>query len=304
MNYSAEKPHILAIDDTPVHLMALGRILSPLYEITMARNGEAGLKVVEERTVDMILLDLFMDDMSGFDVLMRLKKSERTKNIPVIFITGSDSGDDEEKGLALGAVDYIRKPFSEAVVNLRVGVHLQLLNQKKIIEKFALMDELTGTSHKRGFDIVARYAWSFAMRKNGSVGFLLVGIDEFKTFNRNHGYRVGDACLKSCADVIKKAGERGSDAVFRWSGDEFAVLLPDTTIEGTAIVAKRILENIAATPVHLADGTAFVTASIGAGSIVAERMDFDEMFPSFVSEVCKVQFRAKENGRNRIERSR
>ena len=110
MNAEKEKPCILIIDDTPAQITALGRVLLPYYSVKTARSGEAGMKLLEEYTIDLILLDLFMPGLSGFDVLLLLKESDRLRNIPVVLITGGNE-EDAEKGLSLGAVDVIRKPF-------------------------------------------------------------------------------------------------------------------------------------------------------------------------------------------------
>jgi len=142
MTDNDKKPSILIIDDNSVQLVTLGRILSQLYDVRMASGGKEGLQRACDN-VDLILLDLFMEDMSGFDVISKLKQSEKTASIPVIFVTGSDSAQDEKHGLALGAVDYIRKPFNEVIVLLRVELHLRLVALTRIIEKHGLMDELT-----------------------------------------------------------------------------------------------------------------------------------------------------------------
>jgi len=297
------KQCVLAIDDTPMQLTALGRILSPLYDVKMAKSGEAGLKLAEEHNVDIILLDLVMEDMSGFDVLSHLKRSDKTKHIPVIFITGSDSSEDEEKGLALGAVDYIRKPFSEAVVKLRVAIHLQLIKQMKVIEKLSLTDGLTGIGNRRSFDKTMESTWSIVARSNGCLSVLMLDIDNFKNFNDTYGHLSGDTCLKLVAATMKESVGRGSDAVFRWGGEEFAVLLPGTDIDGALLVAERIREAVAAMRINLDTGATSVTVSIGAGSIAPSRGDYLAALNEFCTGLDKALYRAKEKGRNWVERA-
>jgi len=295
------KQCVLAIDDTPTQLLALSRILSPLYDVKIAKNGEMGLKLAGEQDVDIILLDLVMGGMSGFDVLTSLKKSERTKNIPVIFITGSGSIEDEEKGLALGAVDYIRKPFSDAVVNLRVGIQLRLIRQMKIIENFSLTDGLTGIGNRRSFDNTLRSTWSSLARTNGCFSMMLLDIDRFKQCNDNYGHLNGDVCLKVFAGVLQETLGRGSDSVFRWGGEEFVALLPNTALQGALLLAERFREKIALTPIHLGAETASITVSIGVGSINPSSPDFDKAYNVFYTNLDKALYTAKANGRNRVE---
>lgn len=295
------KQCILLIDDDPMQLMALGRILSPQYDVKMAKSGEAGLQLAVEHNVDLILLDLVMQDMSGFVALSRLKGTPETKEIPVIFVSSSTSSEDEAKGLALGAVDFIRKPFTEIVVNLRVKIHLQLVSQMQAIRNFSLTDGLTGINNRRNFDQMVKSTWNYAKRAKECFSVLLLDIDKFKQFNDKYGYLNGDICLKTVANTMQDSIDRGSDSAYRWGGEEFAVLLPSTPIEGATIIAERIRESIADTPIHLGGEPVFVTVSIGAGSIFPADLDFDETFLAFCRKLDKALYRAKENGRNRVE---
>ena len=299
----SEKPQrqcILLIDDEPMQLMALGRILSPQYDVKMAKSGEVGLELAREHNINLILLDLVMEDMSGFEVLSRLKESDETKHIPVIFISGSASNEDEAKGLTLGAVDYIRKPYTDIVVNLRVKIHLQLIAQMNAIKNFSLTDGLTGINNRRSFDQAVKSTWSYIRREKECFSVLMLDIDKFKQFNDRYGHLNGDICLKIVANTIKESLRR-SDSVYRWGGEEFAVILPSTPSDGAMVIAERIRENIATAPIQLGEEPVFVTVSIGAGSIAPAAMDFDEAFVGFCTNLDKALYRAKKNGRNRVE---
>ena len=292
---------ILIIDDTPMQLVELGRILSSRYEVKMAKSGEEGLRVLKGHNIDLILLDLVMPGMSGFEVLSCLKDSEETARIPVIFITGSSLAEDEAKALSLGAVDYIHKPFVDVVVNLRVGIHLRLVEQMRFIENISLTDGLTGIGNRRSFDQRIKAEWNNARRAREHLSMLLLDIDRFKMFNDTHGHLDGDVCLKAVAGVIGDSLERESDTVFRLGGEEFTVLLPCTHINGAMLVAERIRKNVAATPVRHGGKTSSVTISIGAGSIVPSDSCFEGAFAEFSARIDRALYRAKENGRNRVE---
>jgi len=304
-----EQRSILVVDDTPMQLKALSKILSSDYDVIIAQSGEEGLKLAHENKVDLILLDLNMPDLSGFEVLSRLKESEKTKDIPVIFITGSDSYDDELEGLSLGAVDFIRKPFVGAIVNMRVGLHIQLLEQNtkliqqmKIIEAHSLIDGLTGANNRRAFDRVIKNEWSRALREKEWLGMLFIDIDKFKVFNDTYGHLNGDNCLKAISAVMQQTIKRGGDYVFRWGGEEFAALLPNTSIEGVLNVAENLRSAIAATPIQCDDEITFVTVSIGAGAIIPEGQEHIKGFEIFCTKLDKALYLAKENGRNRVEK--
>jgi len=301
MDEKQSKQRILIIDDSPIQAEALKSILSPRYILNVAKNGEEGLKFARKYNIDIILLDLVLPGMSGFEVLYQLKESEETKNIPVIFITGSDSDQDEIKGLALGAVDYVRKPFVDAVVKLRVEIHLKLISQMKIIERFSLTDGLTGVNNRRSFDQATKSEWSRSMRSKGWLGMIILDIDNFKRFNDSYGHLNGDMCLKTVAYVIRKAVLRKTDYVFRLGGEEFAVLMPGTNFEGTVTVAEKIRKKIAAAPVRCENENAFVTVSIGAGAIIPSGQKNAESFEVFFAKLDKAMYRAKDKGRNRVE---
>ena len=301
---------VLVIDDTPMQLKVLSKILSPNYNAITAQSGEDGLKLANENNIDLILLDLNMPDLSGFEVLSKMKESEKTKNIPVIFITGSESSDDELEALSLGAVDFIRKPFVSAIISLRVGLHMKLIDQNmklieqmRIIENQSLIDGLTGAKNRRCFDNVIKSEWSRALREKEWISMLFIDIDKFKVFNDTYGHLNGDICLKTIVDVIQHTVKRGGDYVFRWGGEEFAVLLPNTPIKGALTVAEEIRKAISITPIQLDGNNTNVTVSIGVGAIIPTHNDYTKDIETFCTNLDKALYQAKSNGRNRVEQA-
>jgi len=298
---SEQKQCILIIDDSPMQLVALENILAPLYDTKLAKTGAEGVRIAQSTNIDLILLDLVLPDESGFDVLRQLKQSKDTMDIPVIFVTGRVSCEDEATGLNIGAVDYIRKPFTDVVVKLRVEIHLRIVAQMKFIENISLTDGLTGISNRRSFDNVVRSTWNHARRTNDCFGMLMLDIDKFKIFNETYGHLNGDICLKTVASTMSKSLTRGTDSVYRWGGEEFVIILPSTDLEGSMLVAERVRENIENTAIDLGNETTSVTISTGAGSIAPNNMDFDTHFLGFSTKVNQALFQAKNNGRNRVE---
>jgi len=299
MNMSTEKRTILIIDDTPMQIRVLSQMLSPTYDVKIAKDGEKGLELAHKHNIDLILLDIVMTGMSGFEVLEELKKSSITRHIPVIFITSMDSAENEAKGLALGAVDYITKPFMDDIVKLRVGLHMQLISQMQTIERLGLFDSLTGVRNRHSFNTLMQAEWNTSIQNKTCISLLMLDIDRFKIFNDRYGHLSGDSCLKTAADVFKATVEARGASVFRWGGEEFAILLPSTTLEDATAIAEQVRHAMESTPVSCGEAdTTNITVSIGVGTIFPQSGDRIE---KFCDDTDKALYKAKQNGRNRVE---
>ncbi|MCL2441359.1 MAG: diguanylate cyclase [Treponema sp.] len=287
---------ILVVDDEKINIMALAQFLKPRYDIIVATDGAAALETAEKHIPDLILLDIIMPDMSGFDVLLKLKDTAATMNIPVIFITGLSDAEDEEKGLSLGAVDYIKKPFNQTIVKARIQTHLKMADYVKTIEKLCMLDALTGLPNRRGFDSRIEAEWGRSHREKKKLGLIMLDIDNFKIYNDTYGHPQGDILLQTIAEILNKTLHRASDIAVRWGGEEFCVLLPDTDIEGTYKIAEQIRKNIMDTPITcLSNKEISVTVSLGACSIIPGDND---KIADYISEVDKLLYIAKKNGKN------
>ena len=288
---------ILVVDDEKMNIIALAQFLKPQYELIVAVDGASALEAAEKHLPDIILLDIVMPDMSGYDVLVRLKNSAATMNIPVIFLTGLSNAGDEEKGLSLGAVDYITKPFNQSVVKARIKTQLKMVDYIRTIEKLCMLDALTGLPNRRGFDTRMDIEWGRAYREKKTLGLIMLDIDKFKIYNDTYGHPQGDILLQAVAEVIGKTLNRPADFAARWGGEEFMVLLPDTAIEGTVIIAEQIRVNIKDTVVPCVDGAnTSTTVSLGADSIIP---DDGCSSADLIAEVDKLLYAAKNSGRNR-----
>ena len=293
-----KKLSILVVDDEKSNIDVLNHILKENYKLYIAKNGESAIKIARENVPDLILLDIIMPEMDGFEVLTRIKESEGTDGIPVIFITGQDSKEDEIKGLHLGAVDYITKPFHNVIVEARIRTHMKIVEQTRIIEHMSRIDELTGLPNRRYFNEQLNREWGRAIRDTSSIALLMIDIDKFKTYNDTYGHLQGDTLLQSASAVFRGALKRTADFVARWGGEEFILLLPNTDIGGAADVAERVRADIEETVVPCADGTpTHLTISIG---VNAERPVIEMPATEFVSKADKALYTAKESGRNRV----
>jgi len=287
---------ILIIDDEKMNIMALAHFLKPKYEIIVATDGISGLEAAEKHIPDIILLDIIMPDMSGFEVLIKLKDSTATMNIPVIFLTGLNNVADEEKGLSLGAVDYMTKPFNQTIVKARIKTHLNMADYVRTIEKLCMRDALTGLPNRRGFDTWMEAEWGRAHREKKPLGLIMFDIDNFKNYNDTYGHPQGDTLLQTIAEIVNKTLNRSSDIAVRWGGEEFCVLLPDTSIRGAVKVAEQIRINIMDTNIPCASGVnTSVTVSLGACSKIPNEND---SIVDYIEEVDKLLYIAKKNGKN------
>jgi diguanylate cyclase (GGDEF)-like protein len=288
----------LIVDDEKSNIDVLNHILKEKYKLFIAKSGESAIKIARENVPDLILLDIIMPDMNGFEVLTQLKKSDLTSGIPVIFITGQDSKEDEIKGLNLGAVDYITKPFHNVIVEARIRTHMKIVEQMQIIERTTIMDELTELPNRRYFNDQLTREWGRAIRETASISLLIIDVDKFKVYNDTYGHPQGDALLQAVSNVFKQALKRPADFVARWGGEEFIMLMPGTDLDGAVEVAERIRAGVEETIIPCTDGTSTgTTVSIGVNT---ERPMINLPVAGFVSRADKALYAAKESGRNKV----
>jgi len=292
------KNSVLIIDDEMSNLRILTHILGSEYTIYTAKDGVNGIEKTMEYMPDLILLDIIMPEMDGYTVLAELKKLNATAKIPVIFITGLDSIEDEERGLSLNAADYINKPFSPTIVKLRVRNQIQIVNQIRTIENLSMIDQLTGLPNRRSFDARINEEWKRAIRETTPISILVIDIDKFKVYNDTYGHQQGDAVLRTVAKVFSQSLKRASDFAARWGGEEFIVLLPHTYLDGAMEIAENIRRNVENVEISHADGSkSKVTVSIGVTTLVPTQ---NSSMDAFFSMADKALYDAKASGRNRV----
>ncbi len=212
----AEKHSILIVDDDKNNLFALTAILEKDYTALTTKSGQGGLKIAASRKPDLILLDVIMPDMSGFDVLRELKEDQELKDTPVIFITGLASVEDEAKGFTLGAVDYITKPFHRTIVEVRVKTQIKAVDHRRLIEQSAILDALTGIPNRRSYDAFLKREWDEAIREGKPIGLILADVDHFKQYNDRFGHPKGDDFVASCDRALYAAERAGRNRTSRF----------------------------------------------------------------------------------------
>ena len=260
-----ERPRLLVVDDQPVNIQALYQTFSADHQVLMATTGEQAIDLCASRFPDLVLLDIEMPGMDGYEVCRRLKAEAATRDIPVIFVTAHRDEAAETRGLDAGAVDFISKPINPAIVRARVRTHLTLKTQSDLLRKWVYVDGLTGVHNRRYFDERLDTEWSRANRLGTPLSVVLMDVDFFKRFNDRYGHQAGDQCLRRVAAAMKASLKRPSDLVARYGGEEFVCLLPDTPLAGALKVAEEVRAHVHGLQIEHADSTVVpvITVSLG-----------------------------------------
>ncbi|MFA6011611.1 MAG: response regulator [Desulfobacteraceae bacterium] len=290
---------VLVVDDVSENIEVLMELLKADYKVVGALNGEKALELSRgKQAPDIILLDVNMPGISGFEVCRILKENEETRDIPVIFITAETEVAEQAKGFDLGAVDYITKPIVPAIVKMRVKTQLEIKRQNDFLSRLSTIDGLTQIANRRRFDDILLREWHRCMRSNCNLSIVLMDIDHFKQYNDLYGHQAGDDCLRQVAGALLKGCMRETDLVARYGGEEFVAVLPDTDFEGALVVAERMRSMIAFLDIPHAKSSAasYVTLSQGVVTMVpSQTMTIKQFIES--SDECL--YEAKETGRNR-----
>lgn len=307
MSEETPKPSLLIVDDEPANLHVLARLMQEEYRIVVANCGEKALELMEGATKpDLVLMDVQMPDIDGFEVCRRLKKDPATSSIPVIFVTARDSSGDEEAGFALGAVDYVSKPFQPALVRARVRTHMRLKQKTDLLERFALLDGLTDIPNRRNFEDHYEREFRRAERDRLSLSVVMIDVDNFKLFNDHYGHGPGDTCLRRVAATLSGVAGRPRDIVARYGGEEFVALLPSTDAEGAAELAEQFRSAVEALgiPHEYSDAGKVVTLSLGvAAASFAEDRYGTENLGALLARADNALYEAKSLGKNRVFRA-
>jgi two-component system cell cycle response regulator len=283
---------VLIIDDSPVSLdLAKARLASEGLDLVCADGGHAGLAAAQREMPDLILLDVDMPDMGGFDVCQQLKDHPDLDMIPIIFLTGSDAPEDKVHGLDMGAVDYVTKPFDAFELRARVRAALRTKRYQDLLARYAEIDPLTELHNRRALTERMEQEWSRIGRYGGELSLIMVDVDHFKNINDTYGHAVGDRLLREVAGILAEEC-RQSDVPTRYGGDEFAILCPETASEDAANLAQRCLDRIEQIVVKVQGKDVGTGASMG----VAEAAGTASV-SAFFEAADSALYNAKEQGR-------
>lgn len=295
-----EQPTILIVDDERVNRTMLAELLGQQYRVLLAKDGPSALTIAhrEAHRLMLILLDVSMPGMDGYEVLAQLRNNEATSGIAIIFITGQSDAAAEEYGLRLGAADYVSKPIRPAVVSVRVRNQIQMAQQRRALERLAHVDGLTNLSNRRHFDDMLQRTSRRCLRTGEPMGLALIDIDHFKQYNDHYGHLQGDEALKSVASALARHARRSFDVAARFGGEEFALILPGHT-EPQSLV-EQFRESVAQLDIaHAASSTApHLTVSCG---VLTIEQPGSETFEDWLQKVDSLLYEAKTHGRNQVQ---
>ncbi|MBF2001620.1 MAG: diguanylate cyclase [Synechococcales cyanobacterium M58_A2018_015] len=317
---------LLIVDDHLDNLEVLATILRQGgYRVREAANGAAALDAIQVETPDLVLLDINMPHMSGYDVCAQIKADPKTAAIPVIFLSALSDVDEKVKAFATGGADYITKPFQTSEVLARVQYQLiirqqqqrlseqnhrlqqEILHRQQVeaalrqanakLQHLALLDSLTQIANRRRFDEYLQQEWQRLQRKETPLSLILCDIDFFKRYNDRYGHQAGDACLKQVTRALQQVVKRSTDLIARYGGEEFAIILPDTDHGGAVVVAQQIRDVVRQLqiPHRGSDVANWVTLSLGIACMIPTPAHSPR---NLVEAADQALYSAKQNGRD------
>lgn len=313
--------NLLIVDDHLDNVRSLSLLLSNSgYAVRKATSGEMALETIQVAKPDLVLLDVRMPEMNGYEVCQRLKANPATRDIPIIFLSASNDTDDKVQAFNMGGADYVTKPFQAEEVLARVRHQIIILRQQQQLiaqnnqlqqvktdlqqanlelQRIANTDSLTQLANRRCFDESLAQEWQRLRREQQPLSLILCDIDYFKQYNDRHGHPAGDVCLQQVAQVISECIRRPADIVARYGGEEFAIILPNTDEAGAAAIAESIRATLQCLHIpHVSSNAAdHVTLSFGLACLVPTS---ESSYQALISAADISLYQAKQQGRDRI----
>ncbi|MBN1531314.1 MAG: diguanylate cyclase [Spirochaetes bacterium] len=301
-------PKILIADDESTNVLYLGELLKRDYEVFVAKDGKTALELAASVIPDLVLMDVMMPGIDGYQACIELKRNPLTADIPVIFITARSDADDVVRGFDAGGEDYITKPFNPQELHARVRTHLELKQARERLEEMnrrlasaleqmetmARVDPLTGLANRRYLLDRLQQETARSLRHGTGLSVAMVDIDDFKMINDTHGHVCGDLVLKQTAAIITES-MRKEDMASRWGGEEFLLVFPETPLPGAAVIAEKIRAAVEASEVRY-DGMALtITITVGVAQYRHEA-GIDEN----IRRADDAMYRGKRENKNRV----
>jgi len=293
-----EKDTIWLVDNAEIIHRAIKLIL-PGYAIRSFYSGEAFLEFIGTGSYnfpDLILLDIVIDKISGFEVLEKLMEIIEFRDIPVVIISTNESIDDKVMGLEMGATDYVVKPFYDKELTARIKVHIRIKKNQDALRQKVILDFLTNIFNKRHLFTRLKTHFNVYQRHRSPISLIFFDIDNFKRINDNHGHLTGDFVLKELCSEIKTI-IRSEDELFRYGGEEFVLIVPFTSKVNTEKLAEKIRQKIQDKRFIYQEEKIKVTLSLGVASLPED--DVEGMEP-LLEIADKRMIAAKKGGRNRV----
>ncbi|WP_457748695.1 diguanylate cyclase [Sulfurimonas sp.] len=287
---------ILVVDDTIANLDILVELLDQ-YDVIDATNGKDALEIVEDEHIDLILLDIMMPEMDGYEICQRLKSEENTKDIPIIFITAKTDENSIERAYDIGGADYVTKPFQPKELLARVKKELQIQELMNNLKLLASTDPLTKLYNRRYFANVSQHILELSKRQKNNLSIIIIDIDKFKNINDTYGHQAGDSVIVALANKLLHS-HRKSDLACRYGGEEFVILLPNTQRNEALQVAEKLRKEIADISVDFQNKQHICfTVSIGVSEVVVAN---EPNIEKALKRADDALYEAKNSGRNKV----
>ncbi len=292
---------VLIVDDTSSNVTFLSEALeNEDCRCRVATSAKRAIAAIAAKAPDVILLDIMMPEMNGYELCQLLKAEHQTAAIPVLFLSALSEPFDKVLAFECGGADYITKPFHISEVRARVQLQIRLRRLQHALEALSATDVLTGLANRRRFDEVLAAEWSRAQRRGDPLSVLVIDVDFFKRYNDAYGHLAGDQCLRQVGDALRGALSRVTDLVARYGGEEFVVVLPGIGADECARQAERLRAAIKALAIPHGDSTAAPIVTISVGGATASPQPGDAV-NALVQAADTAVYRAKAAGRDRVE---
>ncbi|MFQ6023053.1 MAG: diguanylate cyclase [Acidiferrobacterales bacterium] len=300
------RPCILLVEDSPTTLGLLSRPLSERYNLLVAEDGLDGWELLQTHPeIELVITDIIMPRLSGHQLLVKIRESNNPQisNLPVIVIAGVVDKDDRDLAFRNGANDFVTKPIDSSELQARAQVHHKLARtireleiSRQTLAEQATTDPLTRLKNRRAFVQAGKQALALGQRSRTHVSVMLLDIDHFKRVNDTYGHQAGDKVLIAIGNLLTRMS-RSVDTVARVGGEEFAIILPDTSREGAAVLAERIRAAVEKAPFHASGQPVSLTISVGVGTFGSDSV---ETVDALLRVADRRLYIAKKTGRNRI----
>jgi diguanylate cyclase (GGDEF)-like protein len=294
---------VLVVDDDVEALRSLNVLLSPLFEVKSAASGEAALQIIKESNPDVVLMDITMQGISGLEVLELVRQEPKTKNLPIILVTGHAANEDVVAGLQKGASDYVTKPVNPDILIARIQANLrvaqlvrELQETNELLSTLATVDELTGLPNRRALQKDIETEFKRSLRYSRPLSILMLDIDKFSEANRSFGHSGGDSILRQIVTCVQ-GSLRITDILCRYAGEEFCAILPETDSASALGVAARIRDSVEQCSFQVSGEYTFFTVSIGLSSLEIGR---HVHFIQLLDEAGRAMYQAKAAGGNTV----
>ena len=294
------RPLLLIADDEPANIHLMVEALINDYRIKVATHGKMALDIAKlDDQPDLIILDIMMPQMDGFEVCKILKNTPATRHIPVMFVTANHNASAEFEALKLEAIEFVCKPVNPSTLRMRVRNLVKLKQLQDSLMEISTHDFLTGLANRRHFDDFLGWEWRRALRESNPLSLIMFDVDLFKSYNDHYGHIEGDQCLKQVAHGIKSLMQRPGDLAARYGGEEFVAILAATDLPEAMAIAEACRSRIESLKIpHAMSPFGIVTVSSGVCSTVPCDMHAQS---TLVDTTDKKLYFAKANGRNRVE---